>query len=293
MNAHPDLAELAQCADGTLSEADAEHIRRHLAECHSCMAAYADAVRYRAALLVDADAFRLNASDRRWIGEVVREPTGAQPGRPRALRLGAALLGTAAAAVLALVVYRGMNAMPTLGFQLSPAVQEAVAASSARGLVLPGGEKHADENAPELRSGPPSISLALDREIKATVESYEKGSRGADASARVVAALLAGGEVEAARDYAREGLQRYPHSVPLLVFGADADYRANDIAGAEARLRAAARRAPRDPLVELDLGLVLGRQGHQDEARRLLSRVANSRVAPLAARAARELSPPP
>lgn len=290
MNAHPELADLAQCADGTLSETEAVRIRRHLTDCRSCTAAYADAVRYRAAWLADAEAFQLDWSDRRIARGALREGAGASQRWPRALRLGAALLASAVVAVFAVAAYQALNAAPTLGFRLNPAVLEAAGQSSARGLVLPGAEKHADRFRPELRAGPPSSSLELDREMKAAVGSYESGLQGPDASGRVVAALLAVGEIEAARGYAREGLRRYPTAVPLLVFGADADYRANDIRGAEELLRRAADRAPRDPLVALDLGLVLRRQGQEDEARRLLSRVADSRILPLAARARHELA---
>jgi hypothetical protein len=290
---HPELNELAQLAEGTLDEPDASRIRKHLTRCRSCTAAYADAVRYRAAWLAEEEAFHLDSSDRRILREALGEGSGAGRRRSRALRLGSALVAAAVLAVFAVAVFQAMNAAPTLGFRLSPAVLEASAQSSGRGLVLPGAEKHADRFRPELRAGLPSSSLELDREMKAAVESYESGSRGPDDSGRVVAALLAHGEIEAARGYAREGLRKYPSAVPLLVFGAAADYRANDIGGAEELLRRAAGRAPHDPLVALDLGLVVRREGHEDEARRLLSRVADSRNVALAARARRELTPAP
>jgi putative zinc finger protein len=65
---HIELSTLAQCADGTLPEIEARTVREHLAECRSCLAAYVDAVRYRAAWLADSDAFRLEGSDRALVG---------------------------------------------------------------------------------------------------------------------------------------------------------------------------------------------------------------------------------
>lgn len=294
MNAHLELSELAQCADGTLTEAEAARVREHLAECRSCMAAYVDAVRYRAAWLADPDAFHLESGDRRLARRVLRKGVLAhRRSRYRVPHLSVAVLVSAVVVVGSIAALRAMNAAPTLGFALSPAVLDATAQSSARGLVLPGAEDHADRVRSESRSGPPASSLELDREVKSAIEGYESGSRGPDPGARVVAALLAAGEVETARAYARECLRQHPTAVPLLVFGADADYRANDLRGAEELLRAAAGRAPHDPLVALDLGLVLRRQGQDAEARRWLSRAAGSRLVPLATRATRELAQAP
>src|SRR5262249_20108791 len=58
MTTHVDLATLAELVDGTLPAAEVSRVRAHLGECRSCMAAYADAVRFRAAWLANPDAFR-------------------------------------------------------------------------------------------------------------------------------------------------------------------------------------------------------------------------------------------
>jgi Tfp pilus assembly protein PilF len=131
-------------------------------------------------------------------------------------------------------------------------------------------------------------SLELEAELKAAIGAYEGGSRGPEAGARVVAAFLAYGDIAAANDYAEEALRAHPDDVALLVFAAGAKTRASDLAGAEQLLRHAVRRAPRDPLVALDLGLVLCRQGRGAEAGEWLARAAAASVAPVAARAQRE-----
>jgi hypothetical protein len=50
-----------------MREGEARTVRDHLAECRSCLAAYVDAVRYRAAWLIDPRAFRLDEGDRAWL----------------------------------------------------------------------------------------------------------------------------------------------------------------------------------------------------------------------------------
>jgi tetratricopeptide (TPR) repeat protein len=291
MSQHLGLSELAQFAEGTLPEPRAERAREHIAQCRSCMAEYVDAVRYRAAWLADAEAFQLDGEFRELAGAKVR-PGGASPGHRRRRRRARAIVFLAAAAgiVIGFATIRPSDPSPTLGFALDPAVLEATSRSSERGLVLPGAEHDADRVRPELRSGPSTTSSQLDEELRKAISRYEQGARDAGSGARVVAALLAGGEIETARDYARESLGRFPNAIPLLVFAADADYRANDLAGAEALLRRALHVAPHDPMVALDLGLVLRRLGRSAEARELLARAAGSRVASLAARASRELA---
>lgn len=294
MNTHEDLAALAQCADGTLSESDATRVRMHLAECRSCMAAYTDAVRYRAAWLADSEAFRLDREFRQLALDPARGGASAPAPMRRRPQSWAVALGFAAAALaVSIALIRPGNPRPSLGFTLGPAVSAAGARASARGLILPGAEAYADQIRPELRSGQDGSSLVLELEVKAAVDEYEHGTRGPEAAARAVAALLAAGEIEAARDYSRECLRRYPKAVPLLVFSADAGYRANDLGGAEELLRRARKIAPRDPIVALDLGLLLRERGRNAEAAQLLAEVAGDRLAPLAARARRELAREP
>jgi tetratricopeptide repeat protein/putative zinc finger protein len=291
MTVHVDFGTLAELADGVLPPGDAARARAHLGECRSCMAAYADAVRYRAAWLTDPDGFAADDQIRRWAESHGREPL--PPSRSSNwARVAVRVLPAAAATVLVawLAASPFAGRAPSLDFELSPAVRDAAERSSERGLVLPGAVAGADRIRPELRSGRPMISPGLDREIRDAIQEYEHGAPSPDAGARVVAALLAAGEIDAARDYAKECLKRSANHVPLLVFASDAYYRSNDLAGAEELLRNAVRHAPDDPLVALDLALVLEQAGREQEARSLLMRVTKSRVSPLATRAARYLS---
>src|SRR5262245_54781261 len=159
MTIHVDLGTLAELVDGSLAPGKASEARAHLRQCRSCMAAYVDAVRYRAAWLADPEAFRPDDDVRRWA-----ESGGDGPrSSPRSswVRLGGKVLQVSAAAVLVIWLAATLvGGAPTVRFELPPAVRDAVARSSERGLVLPGAAEVADRSDPELRSGQPVVSPA-------------------------------------------------------------------------------------------------------------------------------------
>lgn len=284
---HVDLEVLAQCAEGTLTEAEARAVREHLVECRSCLAAYGDAVRYRAAWLSDLEAFRLQDEDRSLVPE--RSAGMRRQGwfTYRSLALAG---GLAAGLVVVSILLSPRSDAPTLGFRLGPATLASIARSSPQGLVLPGAEGRLDGAYPERGAGAGVNSVQLDDELRAAIDAYERGTKTAEKGARVVAGFLADGDVAAANDYAREALSAHPDDVPLLVFAAAARTRANDLPGAEHLLRGAIRRAPSDPVVALDLGLVLCMAGHGKEARTWFERAAASEVPAVATRARREMA---
>lgn len=292
MNPHVDLEILAALAEGSLGPDDAAAVRIHLATCRSCTAAYADAVRYRAAWLAKPEAFAPPVAEVRALDHSVSRALGlAAPPPPR--RAVPAWLSAAAALAVVSVgaawFARGHRPEVT-GLELAPAVRTATEVASSRGLVLPGGERLAGEPVPEMRSGSGEVTPELEQQANALLQSYEGGRRSAADAAGLVAALLAVSDLDGARTYAREGLRNHPRDVRLMVLYAAALQRDNDVAAAEAQLREAHRLAGRDPVVALDLALVLRQRGHDAEARKLLQQVARSRVAPLAGRAQRELN---
>jgi len=281
--------QLGELVEGTLTRERAAAYHLHLADCAGCAAAWADAVRYRAAWLRQPGQFGLAKG----VAAHLARDSGpsARPSRtPATLRLWlpAARVATAVVAVGAWALHP-WRATPTLGFDLPPAVRASIESSSARELVLPGGERHADRAAPGKRSGAISGSLGLTHEVAELTARYEGGERSADGTTRLVAALLACGDLEAANAYAREGLRAYPADVRLLVLMAELRYRASDLVDAERHLRTAARIAPGDPVVGLDLALVVSERGDAAEARKWFERVAASGPPPLAARARQEL----
>jgi hypothetical protein len=198
-------------------------------------------------------------------------------------------MAAALAIVAGIVWLSSAHRAPTLGFTLPSAVRAASEWSSSRGLVLPGGERLADQPAPGLRSGDAELPPGLEREVDSLIAVYERGIRTSDVAVQVVQGLLALGDLGAARNYAREGLGRWSGDVALLTSAADVNYRASDLRAAEGLLRDALERAPRDPLVALDLALVLRQQGDVKESTALLARAARGSSPPVAARARREL----
>lgn len=285
MTGHIDLETLAALAEGGLASDAAERVRRHLAGCRSCTAAYADAVRYRAAWLARPEAFALTEREHR---DLV--------GHARPRRGASAAAGWLMAAGLAIVAlgggwwWLGHEAGP--GAPLPPAVRAATEAASARGLVLPGGERLAVAAAPAMRSGGLEIDSRLAGEVERLIARYEGGEREAASCARVVTALLAAQDLPAARDYVREGLATHPDDVRLLVLQAGVLQRSNDLDGAVASLRRARVLAPADPLVALDLAILLRQRGDA-AATALFTEASRSRDRALAERARRELGATP
>lgn len=290
MSVHPDPESLAELAEGTLERDAARALREHLAACRPCTAAYVDAVRYRAAWLARPELFaRAPEAARRVLAlrRARRRERWPHPGRVVAAVAAGLVIAFAAALTIELA-----GRAPMTHLALTPAVLAASERSSSLGLVLPGGERLADRPAPAYRAGFERPRADLEREVDGLVEHYERGDRSPAQAARVIEGLLAIDDLEAARAYAREALRNLPDDVTLLACAAVASYRSNDLAGAEQSLRRAQARAPGDPVVSLDLGLVLRARGSTRESAALLARAARGPSAPVAARAARELSAP-
>ena len=143
MIGHVDPETLAQLVEGTLADDQTAAVKAHLEQCRSCVAAYADAVRYRAAWLVDDRSFAADSQALAWAG------AGENRRSPRFPVLMVAIPG-AAAAIVALVIGVGLFARgehpPVGGFVLPPIVRVACEQSAMRGLVLPGVTREATDS---------------------------------------------------------------------------------------------------------------------------------------------------
>lgn len=284
---HPDLETLAELAEGTLGRAAAQTLRGHLATCRTCTAAYVDAVRYRAAWLARPELFVRAPEAARRVVALRRTRRGMAAWRR--VRPAAAAAIVVALTIGAVQVERARRA-PTLRLTLPPAVLAASERSSSFGLVLPGAAQRADRPAPLYRAGFAAPGAELDREVDALIVRYERGDRSPATAARLIEALLGIDDLDAARAYAGEALGRTPDDPSLLTCAAAAQYRSNDLAAAEGLLRTALSRAPGDPMVALDLGLVLRARGLSQPSAALLTRAAHGGSAPIAARARHELA---
>ncbi len=288
MTGHEDLETLAALAEGTLPPDVAERVREHLAGCRTCTAAYVDAVRYRAAWLAKPAPFVESASRSPELAHAIRRATGARRAPALVPLAAAALVAVFAGAFVVLQPKVG----PGTGLSLTPNVREALEARVANGLVIPGATGAPARPVTELRSGTVEVSPGLARDVDSLRGAYEHARPTPELAAHLVAALLAAGDLDAARDYAIEAVRTYPDDVRVLVVAAAVRDRVSDLSGAEELLRHAVRLAPADPVATLDLALVLRQRGDSAEARDLLTRVARTRAGELSVRARRELATP-
>jgi tetratricopeptide (TPR) repeat protein len=291
--AHPYEEDLAALAEGRMAPAAAAPLERHLAECRSCMAAYTDAVRYRAGWLASPESFEPTPElvergagmvrARRFPRAAVAEPG---PGWRRLAIAGATLT----VALGLLFVARSDLPARLGGPPLPQPIRLALEDLSGRGLVLPGGEAGAASTGPVLRSGQGPTDPALDAAVKEAKARYESGRWTRASVYPVAAGLHASGQMEAARDYVEQGLRSDPNDVRLLILRADIAYRASDMVRAEHCLRRALALRRDSPAAALDLGLVLADGNQREEAARWFEQAADQGPPSIATRARRELA---
>ena len=275
------LAELAE--RGTHPTRDEPAIR-HLARCRTCMAAYADAVRYRGAWLAVPELFESKGQ----LPSAERRPVRVAGIGPAAR---VAWIGVAAGVVVAAAVGLHFARQPSVTDPLPPgALAQLLVRSSGADLVYPGGEAGAALQATPYRSGLPDSG-----EFEVAIDSlrlrYEHGARQPSDLYLLSATLLAAGRLDLASDYVAEGRATAPKDARFLVLAAMLSRRQGDDAGALQQLREARKLAPRDLTLMLDHAMLLSESGANEEATTLLREVI--RRAPnsaLAERARRLLS---
>jgi tetratricopeptide (TPR) repeat protein len=291
--------ELALLGEGGLHGEDAKRAHRHLAACSTCMAAYADAVRYRAAWLARPESFTsdpelvLAGIDARHSVES-RAPAmaGEWPSflRPRWASLA---FGAGALAIAATVALRIVSSHPApLVTDVPPVIAAALESESSRGLVLPGGEAGA-ARIPDVHRGSSMGDASMRHSVDSLVRLYESGPRTPHLAYVAGAGCLALGQLDLARDYTHEAIALYHSDPALLALAADIRLRSNDEAGAEELLRRALRHRPHDPTLTLNLAIVLREQGHLSESCHLLKTLARrSPIGPVGTRARSMASDP-
>ncbi len=279
---HLSEEELAVLADGCEPRDDPDPRLRHLARCRSCMAAYADAVRYRAAWLARPERFTTRLPARPTLGWATHRRVG----------------GGWAMAAASLVVAAAMTTAFLGVFEVQPralpyGVRPVLEAASSTGLVLPGGHAGAAPVSSSYRSNLPVPQAAADA-IEDMRVRYENGERSLDHLFALSDALIAARQIDLARDYTTEGLRLAPSDPRFLLLAgilADLDGAPER---AEKLLHAARRAAPNDPTVALDLGLILletrGPAAAAPLLREVIERVPGT---PPAVRAGRALAAPP
>lgn len=256
------------------------------------MAAYTDAVRYRAGWLATPEAFEPTPG---LIERSLAIVGGRGPGRVPLARRGlswrrVALAGAALGLGLTvLIVVRSDLRTRAESPRLPSPIRLALEDLSGRGLVLPGGEAGAASAGPVLRSGVDQTGRELDAAVREAIARYEAGRRHGAHVYPVAAGLHCAGQTEAARNFVDEGLRSDSNDVRLLVLRADIAYRSSDLTLAERTLRKALAVQRESPAAALDLAIVLAELHRRDEAARWFEESAKHGPAPIAARAQREL----
>lgn len=244
---HLSAEDLAVLAEGRARDPEG---LAHLATCRSCMSAYSDAVRYRAAWLTAPEMFTAT-------NPIRLRPIAARPGNTGTPARGAWMVGAAASVFvgLGLALLLAGERSPSSPY-LSPAVRTMLENASGAGLVLPGGEPGAMKSPGLYRSGrfegDDGIEAVDDLRIR-----YERGPRSIEHLFALAAGLVAADRIDLAHDYVSEGHRLAPTDPRFMVLAGILAHRAGDISGAESLLREARRERPGDPTIALNLGLVI------------------------------------
>jgi hypothetical protein len=259
-----------------------ERSLQHLARCRSCLAAYADAVRYRTAWLAAPELFLVPGA------RVVTPRRAAPAWTPR--RLAPVL----AAAGLLIVVGIGAPLMNRRGAP-APAADGPIATllerASATDLVYPGGERGAAEQPLRYREAGLEDRATADA-IDELRRRYEAdGARHLADLYSLSAALTAAGRTDLAHDYVQEGRALAPEHTGFLLLAAVLAHRTGNVERADQLLRQARAIAPHDVTLMLDHAILLQQSGGGAEADALLRQVIRrARGSALATRAERLLA---
>ena len=262
---HVDPEEIARLAEGALPPDVAEPMLAHLSQCRSCMAAYAEAVRYRAAWLAERSAFDPP-------GNVLAQARGAVgPAPPRTRQWPRRLLRVAAPAAavwLAVTLIARFGQRPGgADATLPPLVVQALAEQTHidSGLFVPGAEAVRVRTTAAFRGLTDDDMMELRQLAESLYTVYAKAPAGhprEQAGFRYASALAARGRDEA-DDVIEEVLRSNPKDCACLSLAAKRAYpRALD--RAEKILRDAMAAGCRDDVTRMNLAIV--RQARGDTA---------------------------
>src|SRR5262252_3514002 len=281
---HVSAEDIARLAEGALPPETSEAILAHLSRCRSCMAAYVEAVRYRAAWLAEPDAFKppkdvlehaRAAVDLTPAPQAVAPaPVAPAPVAQRSLARRWLVAGSSMAAawlVFALVV----RSVGTQSSAPLPSPVDSLLAENthlARGLFLPGAERVRTRPVLALRGegpedGPTSRAATRVVDSLRTVYVSAKGARARGRTGyRYASALLVQGHSAEARDVVEELLAAEPGDCACHALAAQLDY-ARYPERAERHLREAVAAGCRDDMTRIDLAIVEMARGDSADAR--------------------------
>lgn len=289
---HLPAEDLARLIDGDRSALD-EAGWCHLANCRSCFAAYAEAVRFRDHWLSDRESFEPS----RDVIEAgmgrgpAAEPAGGgtarrgfPPGgsRPVLLRLGPVL------AVLALLlIAAGFSRWWPLSRQANNGqapiwepIKVQLAQETALGMVIPGIESVDGKTLPVYRSPEKPHIEELRTANRELLSAYREDRSNADLAFWLIGGHLAGNDLRSTETFLENARRMFPGDERFSILAAVTAFKRNDIEVAETILRGVLRREPDHPEARFNLVYLLAQQGRVDEARHLASAEARQGLTP-------------
>jgi len=289
---HLSPEEIALIIEGNADSRDLAGFYEHIRECAQCAEALRDSAVYctvPAPGLADSEGARAVAE----AGGRLAVPRGAArassgPWNRRLVRYSA--FATAAAMILAAGILIGNLMQPQsarLAYGMPSTVRGAIETISSRGpIVMPGGEGGLLSSEPVHRAGYVPLEGGLQESVDELYRRYRKEDASPDVAYWLLSAYVAASRIDIARDIAADARKRFPDDTRIAVLDAIISYIDGDYARAESVLRDVVESGSDDPLVKLDLAVVLIARGSNAEAKTLLARVIDEAPGtPLAGRA--------
>ena len=284
---HPDWNDLARLAEEGLDSVDPA-IMEHLAGCAECQSAWAEAVRYHGARVMDGEGYAVPeelASRARLLTASVtqdgQQGVSAGSTSPRFWRpvpvfsMGGALL----AAVLALfVLFPGLGDTDKSGAPTGPDdprafIHTILESQSNWGMVYPGMTGLGVSDSPVYRSGDGADASLLEA-LDQMTESLGDGLSDPDDIWWLAAGNLAAGRLGLAADQVHQALRRSPDHLRLLHLEAITAWQLSEFDRAEHALHRILTLAPTDSTALFNLALVQIDTGRPGEADALLRQLA-------------------
>jgi hypothetical protein len=290
MSSEPHVApeDIARLAEGGSPPEQAEPMLAHFSRCRSCMAAYAEAVRYRAAWLAERKAFEPPGDVLARARGAVRHATPARRQWPRRLLR---LAPTAAAVALMVVLVVRLGRPPgTTRESLPPPVAQALAKRTlAGGLFVPGTEAvHVDASDTLRGSADQTVTSNLEDSLLKVYTQAQAGPSRERAGYCFASALTVRGRERDALELVGELLKDDPRNCACMSLAAHLEYQRSRLDRAERQLSTAVAAGCRDDVTRINLAIVQQALGDTAEARRTFVELAN-RVDALGERAREEL----
>ena len=149
-------------------------------------------------------------------------------------------------------------------------VQSAMELASARGpVVIPGGENFENVSTQAYRSGA-TTNPELEESLDYLLETYQ-AAPDREVAYWLIAGLLSSGQIDVARDYARDARRSYPDDANIGILAALVAYTDGDLVRAETILRAVAEQDKGNIPARINLAVVLIAQDRQEEAREVFA----------------------